>query len=437
MHRFFKYSLVIFIAIVLTIGFAISVLALYDPNAYKPLITQWVKAEKQRELRLDGDIKLTFYPRLSINLSHLSLSEFDSHEEFATIDNLYLSLSLWPLLSQRLVVDKFAMRGFKATLIRYTDGRTNIDDLIPSDDASTFEFDLNHLLIEDTALTLHDEKGVRDYTLSDLSLSTEKITQTSLNYLKLLSKGTTTNLRNNDIAHFEVQLDIANLQMDIDYFTGDKVSLITQVTRLEDRINGSFTWSNITNTSGQFKSDMMIIELATEKNTHIVHALLNSPLSGNLNTQEWNLPNVEFNLRIFQPQSPNQLIHSNLQGAMSFANKPTGHMRANLSGNLDDSLINAKLNLTNFTNPTIGFDIDIDQLNIDRYQSQFERKQLQKKDNKSSTPLNQSLDLSSLTDLNANGNVRIQSFQTNDISISGFAFEIQSGDAQLTTDPEP
>lgn len=110
MNRFFKYSLVISIIIVLIAGLIIFAITLYDPNTYKPLITQWVKDEKKRELRLDGDIRLTLYPQFGLNISQISLSEYDSREAFAHIKNIQLSLSLWPLLNKQLVVDKLAIQ---------------------------------------------------------------------------------------------------------------------------------------------------------------------------------------------------------------------------------------------------------------------------------------------------------------------------------------
>lgn len=422
MHRFFKYSLVSFIAIILITGIIVSAITFHNPNTYKLLITQWVKNEKQRNLTLDGDIKLTFYPQFSLNLSQVSLSEYHSHKEFASIENIYLSMSLWPLFRKQLVIDKLTIEGLDAKLIRFTDGRTNIDDLLSTDEnAPPLTFDINRLHIENAALIAFDEKNARNYTFPDLSLTIGKVTNTTLNNLKLHTKS--------DSDHFEVQLDIPSLQFDVNHISSDKINLIAKITHLENSINGAFLLSGITSTSNHFNSDMVTIKLAAEKDAQIINLFINSPLNGNLSTQELNLSDLELNLRIFQPQSPDRPISGNLQGELSVANKAPSHLQANFTGNLEDSLIQANFNLTDFKKPAFQFSIDIDQFNMDRYLPQRQPKKKQINDGKQPTNhLNESLDLSVLADLNANGTIRIQSFRSNDISVSGMQFEIQSSD---------
>lgn len=435
MNRFFKYSLVISIIIVLITGLIISAITLYDPNAYKPFITQWVKDEKKRELQLDGDIRLTLYPQFGLNISQLSLSEYDSHEAFARIKNIQLSLSLWPLLSQQLVVDKLTIQGLDATLIRYTDGRINIDDLLPTeDDSPALEFDIEQIHIDNATLVFRDEKGLRNYALSSLNLTANEITNTSLNNLKLHVLGDTKPIKENDSNHFEIQLTIPNLQFSANHIASDQINLIAKVTHLENSINGAFTLSNIASTGNHFTSDMMTIELAAERDAQIVNVFFNSPLSGSLETQELKLSNVELNLRIFQPQSPNIPIIGNLQGDILVSNTSPEFLQAKLIGNLEDSLIKAEFNLSGFNEPALQFMIDIDQFNMNRYLPSAQQKhQSTKNDQDPANRLNKILNLTSLADLDANGTLRIGSFQFNDLSLSGIKFEIQTSDGQIQT----
>lgn len=435
MNRFFKYSLVTFIVIFLITILIVSVITQYNPNAYKPLITQWAKDKKQRDLKLDGDIKLTFFPRFGINISQLSLSEYDSHEVFSRIENIQLSLSLWPLLSKQLVVNKLAIQGLDATLIRFTDGRTNIDDLLfAEDDSPAFEFDIEQLHIEKAELLFQDDKNLRNHRFSNLTLMADKITSTSLNNLKLHALGDTKQVKNNDSNHFEVQLDIPTLRFAANHIASDQINLIARITHLEDSINGAFTLSNITSANNHFTSDMMSIELATENNAQIINLFINSPLSGNIDKQELELSDLELNLRIFQPRSPEIPVRGDLQGQLYVSNKSAGHLQANFSGNLEDSLIKAEFNLSDFNEPALQFAIDIDQFNMNRYLpvSQQEHQPI-KYDKDPANRINESLDLASLADLNANGTIRIGSFQSNDISLSGIQFNIQTHNGQLQT----
>ena len=63
MNKTLKYGLISIGAI---LGAFIALVALvsatFNPNDYKPLIVKLVQEKKQRTLKLDGDIKLTFFP---------------------------------------------------------------------------------------------------------------------------------------------------------------------------------------------------------------------------------------------------------------------------------------------------------------------------------------------------------------------------------------
>lgn len=435
MNRTFKYSLTIFIVILLLVGLIISAVTLYNPNAYKPLITQWIKDEKKRELRLDGNIRLTVYPQFGLNISQLSLSEYDSHETFTHIENIQLSLSLWPLLSKQLVVGKLIIQGLDATLIRYTDGRTNIDDLLPTDnDSPAFAFDIEQLHVNNAELVFRDEKNLRNDRLSKLNLTADKITELSLDNLKLHALGDTKHNNKNDSNHFEVQLNIPNLQFGANHLASDQINLIAKITQLEDSINGAFTLSNITSKGHHFSSDMMTIELAAEKNAQIVNLFFHSPLSGNLDTQELKLSDLELNLRIFQPQSPDIPISGDLQGNLYVSSKSPGYLQAVLSGNLEDSLIKAEFNLSDFNEPALQFMVDIDQFNMNRYLPPSQQKHQPIKNDKDAIDhISESLDLVLLADLDVNGTLHIGSFQSNDLFISGIQFEVQNDNGHIQT----
>ena len=54
---------------------------------------QLVKDKKQRDLKLDGDIKLKFWPSIGADLGKMSLSEFKSDKEFAAVDGLRVGVA--------------------------------------------------------------------------------------------------------------------------------------------------------------------------------------------------------------------------------------------------------------------------------------------------------------------------------------------------------
>ncbi len=145
------------------------------PNAYKPQIIQLVKEKKQRELKLDGDIKLTFFPSLGAKINGLSLSEYQSDGEFASAENILVSLAFLPLLRKQLELDEITVTGLKANLIRFTDGHTNIDDLlVKSETSEQFKFDIGRVHAEKSTLVFRDEASHKQYIFGDVNLKADR-----------------------------------------------------------------------------------------------------------------------------------------------------------------------------------------------------------------------------------------------------------------------
>ena len=178
MNRYPRYALIIFVAAltILLPGLAIYIAATFDPNAYKPQIIQLVKEKNQRNLKLAGDIKLTFFPRLGAEINGLSLSEYQSNAEFASAENILVSLAFLPLLRKQLELDEIMITGLKANLIRFTDGHMNIDDLlVKNDQPEQFKFNIGRLLAEKSTLVFREEASQKQYLFGDLNLKADQV----------------------------------------------------------------------------------------------------------------------------------------------------------------------------------------------------------------------------------------------------------------------
>ena len=104
--RIFKYALIAMGCLVIVFGAALAyVAATFDPNAYKPQIVQLVKDKKQRTLRLEGDIRLAFWPSLGAKVAGVTLSEKGGGAEFLSLESAQVSVAVMPLLRGAAVVD--------------------------------------------------------------------------------------------------------------------------------------------------------------------------------------------------------------------------------------------------------------------------------------------------------------------------------------------
>lgn len=180
MKKFLKYSLwSAAVVVAIAIAGVVYIAATFNPNDYKTQIIKLVKDKQQRNLKLNGDIKLVFFPSIGANIGKVSLSEFQSDEEFIYIDSARVSLALLPLLSRRVIVDEVSINGLKAALVKLKNGKFNIDDLLSKNETNQektpLEFDIASVHVEDSELTYLDETTAAQYVLKGFNLNTGRI----------------------------------------------------------------------------------------------------------------------------------------------------------------------------------------------------------------------------------------------------------------------
>ena len=172
--------------IILMIPAAIGLfLYLVDTNRFKTEIVQYVKEHTQRDLVLQGDLKVTFFPKLGLDSGKMSLSERNSAREFASINNARLYIAWWPLFKKQLVLERVEIDGIHANLTRFKDGTTNFDDLLIRNEAlSPVTFDIDGVRITNSAINWQDEMKWQRVALQDVQLETGRLADSVPSQLK-------------------------------------------------------------------------------------------------------------------------------------------------------------------------------------------------------------------------------------------------------------
>ena len=138
MRRLFKYtfySLGLFIAL-----FVIAAGVLYfffDANDFREEISQSVKENTGRDLTIDGDISLAFFPWLAVEVgsSTLGNAEGFGDEPMARFERASLSVRLLPaIIKQDIVVGGADIEGLQLNLMVDRNGNSNWDDLVTTED---------------------------------------------------------------------------------------------------------------------------------------------------------------------------------------------------------------------------------------------------------------------------------------------------------------
>lgn len=465
MNKILKYALIGTGSVVgVAIAGAAYLAVTFDPNDYKDEIVKAVKDSKQRDLHLDGDITLSFFPNIGANLGKVSLSEFKSDKQFAAIESARVSLALMPLLSGKAVVDEVAVSGLQATLIKRRDGTTNIDDLLAKDETKTeqkqqVEFDIAAVSIEKTALTYRDEGTGAQYAIKDLNLHTGRIAngvpskidlsaavqanqpkldiatqlKTTLTFdldkqlyklegLDLQASGSALDMQGLKLqAGGDVSADVSAQQYGTQNF-----SVKASGTKGKDAFEVALDAPKIAVTKDSFSGDKLVLSARLNGANDITATLALPSIQGNARAFSSRALTLAFDAK--GDALPGKQVKSEMKGSFAFdADKE--HVDVELAGGLLQSQVKARVAVNGYTKPAIRFDVDVDQFDADLYMPKREAGAA-----KGSGP-EQAIDLSALRKLNLEGRLHIGSLKVANVKTSNLKLEMKARNGQLNVSP--
>src|SRR5258705_6578798 len=129
--RNFKVLVGLAAGIVVLLGAALlGVWLLVNPNQFKGRIAAAVKESTGRELQLTGDIKLSVFPWIALELGPATLGNPPgfSEEPFLSLAHASVRVELLPLLRERLEVARVDVDGLNVRLRKNAEGRGNWQD---------------------------------------------------------------------------------------------------------------------------------------------------------------------------------------------------------------------------------------------------------------------------------------------------------------------
>ncbi|MGQ0699868.1 MAG: AsmA family protein [Panacagrimonas sp.] len=148
----------------------------FDANRLKPWIGETVRAATGRELRIDGDLSVHFFPSARVNLGAARLfnkGAFDA-AALAEIESAEIGFALLPLLRRQVHITDLSIDGLRLKLRRKADGQDNWSDLMPAHKtggANGRFVAVDRLRIKRAQLAIDDEAGQRQWFLHRLALS--------------------------------------------------------------------------------------------------------------------------------------------------------------------------------------------------------------------------------------------------------------------------
>ena len=176
-------------AVAVAIFAAIVFVLVFDPNDYKDKISQGVKEATGRELVIEGDLSLSLFPWLAIEIGRTELGNAPGFDDtpFAGFDSARLSVRLMPLLLQRqVVVGTAALDSLRVNLQVRRDGTGNWEDLggtgetepeaaAPEEGAAAPTIDVASIAVTNAALAYSDASSGDRFEITELDLASGRI----------------------------------------------------------------------------------------------------------------------------------------------------------------------------------------------------------------------------------------------------------------------
>jgi AsmA protein len=381
------------IILILVLLFAITAVTLpfvIDPNDYKDDIASVVKNRTGRELTIPGNISWSFFPWLGLELGEMQLSNAPGFKPgtFAAIKAMDIRIKVLPLLTGKVEIGQIVLDGLDVTLQRNANGVSNWDDLLqaqkpapkkpqpeqPARSAppAVAALAIAGLEVRQARVVWDDQLNRQYFSLNPFNLSVGKVAldtpvpvhadfQLQSRAPKLSGKA---------------QLDLnltANLQQQ--RFTFDRLQL--QTTLNSPLIPGNQADARLA--SQQLRLNLAKQTLSTEQLTLQSFGIqLHTNVSASKILES---PQYQASLTV-DPFSPRALLKQ-LQVTLPPMADPralqTAQLTTEIQGSLnrvalkklftrfDESELTGEVTVNQFSQPAIGFNLTLNQIDVDRY----------------------------------------------------------------------
>ncbi|MBI4293654.1 MAG: AsmA family protein [Betaproteobacteria bacterium] len=426
-------GIVIVALAVLVAGAAAYIASQFDAARVKAEASRFVKETRQRTLRIDGDVKLAFWPSAALSIGKVSLSEHRSDKPFASVESARVSVAVMPLLSKRVVVDAVEVRGVKATIVEHKDGSLNIADLMSSEKSQgePLRLDIAGVKLANAEIRWRDEKAGSTLTISGLDLTTGRVQAEpekkaySVEKLSLSLKGRTEDKAGAEA--FDVKLSAPKLVITPDKSSGETMTLSATLAGPQRDVSAKLALSGIEGSADVFKIAKLVLDLEAKAGEVGLKGTLESALGGDLAKQTVRLERIAGSFDIAHPRMPMKQVKLPFSGALR-ADLAKKTADGQLSTRFDESKIALKFGVPKFSPLALSFDLDVDRLNVDKYLPP-------KKAEEKKAEADGKLDFSALRSLDLTGVAKVGQLQVANVKAADLRVQVRAAGGKLDLAP--
>ena len=378
------------ILVVLIVLAAIIVPLVIDPNDYKDDIAAAVEAQTGRKLTIQGDIGLSVFPWLALDIGPTQLANGQgfSDRPFAAVRQVSIRIKLLPLLRREVEMGTVVLDGLQVSLETRADGKTNWADLAAQETAppapekpapaesgngglALAGLAIGGVDISDAAVTYDDRQAKARYAVEGLNLHTGTI-----------APGATVPVE------LSMQLDVAQPPVKGPLDLSAKVSLsedrqmlsLAQAVFTTDLKGDGLPGGALASRVGfDAKVDLDKGELQVP---NLVAELLGLKLQADVTGKQlFDSPAINAGVKV-DPFSPRKLIEAlgqpvpetadtkalgQAQASLKLAATADSARVSDLHVQLDESNLTGSAGVSQFAKPALRFDLALDGIDADRY----------------------------------------------------------------------
>jgi AsmA protein len=235
---------------------------------------------------------------------------------------------------------------------------------------------------------------------------------------------------------FDVKLEAPKLALTPDKAGGEKIALTANLTGAQKAIAAKLGLAGVEGSAKAVKIAKLDLDLDAKVAETTAKGKLSSPVAVQMEATTVELPKLGGELDVADPRMPMKQVKLPLSG-QARANWGKQSADGALNTQFDESKIAAKFSLAKFAPPDIGFDVDIDRLNIDKYFPPQKKAAggAPAKGGTGAPAAEEKIDLSALKSLNLHGVVKVGQLQVQNVKASNVRLNIKAAGGKLDVAP--
>jgi len=156
-------------------------LAVVDPNRYKPALETAASRQSGMQLRINGDIDWTFRPVFGLSITDVSLRNGVTPQELASFSTIALKLDIGSLLSGNIAIQEFVAENLHVNWFVDAQGQANW--LVNADDSAApapatpgstelpIDINIADIRVSNASVAIRDQRSNIDTRLQNIDLS--------------------------------------------------------------------------------------------------------------------------------------------------------------------------------------------------------------------------------------------------------------------------